>query len=164
MALIVEDGSIVPGAESYASVAYADAYWAAHGAPSQWSGATTGAKESALRYGTMDVDLKGWSGDIVNVLNQALQLPRSGLLDSRGREYLSNEIPEQVKQSVCERALDHIRGNSVNKVETSGIESVKTGSVEVVFAGGGGVSKSVPYAEMLVSGLRGPKTIKARRT
>jgi hypothetical protein len=43
--LVVEDGSIVAGAESYASVAYADAYFAAQGEdPAAWLGAAASGK------------------------------------------------------------------------------------------------------------------------
>ena len=52
MALTVEDGSLVSGAEAYASVAAADAYWAlrTHLALSTtWAAATTAVREGALR-------------------------------------------------------------------------------------------------------------------
>jgi hypothetical protein len=55
VALIVEDGSIVAGAESYASVAYADIYFANR--PSNpnsivWAALTVPQKEGALREAT----------------------------------------------------------------------------------------------------------------
>lgn len=51
MTLVVEDGSIVSGAESYASVAQADAYFAARGI-TIWSPLLDAEKEQALRRAT----------------------------------------------------------------------------------------------------------------
>lgn len=56
MALIVEDGTAVANAESYASVAFADAYWPLQGGNSDWEGASTADKEAALRRATTYIE------------------------------------------------------------------------------------------------------------
>lgn len=57
MALVVEDGTGVATAESYCSVADADAYFAINGAPATWTGSTA-VKEAALRQATQYMDSK----------------------------------------------------------------------------------------------------------
>lgn len=63
MALIVEDGTIVTGAESYISVADADTYLAKFGKDAVWTTLTEGAKEILLRVSNSYMDTKYyWKG------------------------------------------------------------------------------------------------------
>ena len=48
MAIIVEDGTGLANANSFISVAGADAYWAEVTTPALWNAANTAAKEAAL--------------------------------------------------------------------------------------------------------------------
>jgi hypothetical protein len=77
MTLIVEDGSIVPGAESYCSVAAADAYHAGR-ANTAWIGLDTATKEANLRKATeymVSMYRQRWKGLRVSI-NQVLDWPR----------------------------------------------------------------------------------------
>lgn len=120
MALTVEDGSVVTGAESLASVADADAYHDKRG-NTAWAALATPAKEANLRKGTdylVQNYRSRWKGYRVSAL-QVLDFPRYGiymeefLRDGLGATpYLvaDNIVPTEVKNAVCELALRAIDG------------------------------------------------------
>ena len=95
MTLIVEDGTGLPDAESYASVAQADTYFAARGVVA-WSG-TDAAKEAALRRATDYMAAvfgrlwRGWRASDT----QALDWPRTGW----------DGVPAAVQRACMELAL-----------------------------------------------------------
>lgn len=75
--LIVEDGTGLSNAESYVSVADADAYHSAMG-NSSWATGDTAAKEAALRRGTQYLDAHySFAGEPLTE-TQALEWPRVG--------------------------------------------------------------------------------------
>lgn len=115
MSLTVEDGTGVVDAESYLTVAEADAYFDSRGI-TVWSNLTVTEKEQALRRGT-DYMLERyrlrWKGGRVH-FTQALDWPRQGvtLEDFNGipQMYYAymvkyNEVPKQVKNACAELAL-----------------------------------------------------------
>jgi hypothetical protein len=82
MALVVEDGSGVVGAESYASVASADAYWAKRPQSpfaATWAAADVTPKEGALREGAgyMDAELGLLYPGDPKTTTQGLRCPRA---------------------------------------------------------------------------------------
>lgn len=95
MSLIVEDGSGVAGAESYASVAAADARCASLGA-TDWAALAIGAREIALRKATQFMALYRvrWAGRRCTPA-QSLDWPRHGVtVDSFA--VASNIVPVEV--------------------------------------------------------------------
>ena len=122
MALIVEDGSNVPGAESYASVIYADAYHAARG-KTDWAELTTERKEQALRRSTdymIQFYRPRWEGYRTNT-GQALDWPRS-LVEIKDTNYIgsyidTNSVPDEIKRACCELALISISGSLAPNIE-----------------------------------------------
>lgn len=106
MALIVEDGTGLVDAESYASEAAADLYFAARGNPLTWTTLTTAQKEQWLRQGTEFMDLEfgaRWKGRRVTQL-QALDWPRSGVNDESGFTIGSDSVPIQLERATIEMA------------------------------------------------------------
>lgn len=106
MALIVEDGSIVTGAESYASVAYADSYFAARNVTT-WAALSTAVKEANLRKATefmLQVYRRKWQGLRVSG-DQLLDWPRSGVVIDDYITIDTDAIPEEVKRACAELAL-----------------------------------------------------------
>lgn len=105
MALIVEDGSIVEGAESYISVTDADAYFTARG-NATWAALAEAAKEQALRkatdYMTGRYGLR-WKGDRVSEL-QALDWPREAAY-ANGFLIESDTVPLIVQRACAELAV-----------------------------------------------------------
>ncbi|WP_341928797.1 DnaT-like ssDNA-binding protein [Methyloversatilis discipulorum] len=102
MALIVEDGTGRPDADSYVPVAFADQYLAAMGA-SAWAAASVPAREVALRKATAYVEAAYmWRGERSSG-GQALSWPRAGVCRD-GVVVASNAVPVQVQRAVCELA------------------------------------------------------------
>lgn len=108
MALVVEDGTGLSDAESYASVAAADAYATARGLT--WSG-TDAAKEQALRRATtwLDGRYRGrWPGTKVRLRLQALDWPRTGAHDIAGDTVDYQSVPIEVVNATIEAAVREI--------------------------------------------------------
>lgn len=140
MALIVEDGSVVPNAESYVSVDEADSYHDSRGTVS-WSTMTVTEKERALRRAT-DF-MKGryrsrWKGGRVHPF-QALDWPRQGVVtDDMGSAmppYYAfivdyRIVPLEVKQVCAELALRAAAGplieDRTQKLKEETIGPIKT--------------------------------------
>lgn len=163
MALIVEDGSGKPDAESYVSVEDADAYFADRGSPSTWADLTIPLKESALRYATQWLDALNWVGTIRRFSPaQALAWPRVGVTDSFGRIIAIDEIPERVKGAECERALAHV-SEAINSGFSSRVTTKeKVGPIEVEYSDGvlGAEGPSnYPYILRLLKPLLGASNV-----
>ncbi len=123
MALVVEDGSGVPSANTFILVADADAYFSARGI-ADWTGEASSKEASLIR--AMDwLNGLNWRGDVLTY-NQPLCWPRYGV-PSRGMSCVmngyayggllsywpSNEIPSQVKDAQCEAALRYLDGTDM---------------------------------------------------
>lgn len=131
MALIVEDGTNVANAESFATVAFADAYHLAMG-NTTWAGATL-AKEQALRRATAVLDGYSWAGFRTHGRLQALSWPRSGVVDVEGLGVGTAEIPSGLQKATVELALrelvtpgsltpDFVAGASVKREKVDVLE------------------------------------------
>lgn len=110
MALILEDGTGLSTAEAYASVAEADTYWGLHDSPVAWTGATTTAKESALRTATEWIDDKygtRFQGSRIQQRTQRLAFPRYGVeVDQVVMD--PSPLPRRLKEATIELAKRHI--------------------------------------------------------
>lgn len=108
-AFIVEDGSGLANADSYLSVAEANARAIARGSPSAWSAGTSAQKRNWLRQAAssgIDLVFGGlWRG-YRRMETQALDWPRIGAFDCRtGRAVQETAIPLGVKWAQFEFAL-----------------------------------------------------------
>jgi hypothetical protein len=121
MSLIVEDGSVVAGAESYVTVEDADLYHYNRGMTA-WTGLDVASKEQALRRATdfMLGRYRGrWKGAKTRY-QQALDWPRVGVTPDDAQNPFSTQIgygygykyvipytvvPNEVKNACCELAL-----------------------------------------------------------
>ena len=106
MALIIEDGTIVPNAQSYIDLAFTDSYWEQRGDPEQWTCLNPEEQEAAILYATQYVEKRYRFRGQIQDRNQVLAFPRTPFCDREGRA-LAGEgvIPEPVKQAVAELAL-----------------------------------------------------------
>lgn len=103
-ALVLEDGSIVAGANSYASIAQANSYLRAQARASDWDALDNVTKAGRLIAATAYLDAHArWCGTIVSD-DQALGWPRSDAIDKHGRELADDEIPAAVRNAVIEIA------------------------------------------------------------
>ncbi len=158
---VVEDGTIVAGANSYATVEFGDAYSSDYGAPAEWENATTARKQEALRVGTAWLDHAyggRWKGYLVDD-DQSLDWPRSGVYDPRGRSYDSNEIPNRLKQALCEVAIRFLQGDELYPDVDPDSIGVTSESVQVdvitVSTSYAGVRRTIPSFPQVDSLLRG---------
>jgi hypothetical protein len=92
MALVIETGLIVPGAESFATAAELVAYAANFG---RVIPADTPSQEALLRRAALDMNAKPWKGRAVN-RDQALAWPRYDVCRN-GWTLPSDSIPVQIK-------------------------------------------------------------------
>lgn len=134
MALVTTPGAA--DADSYATVAEFDTYWAARTPKLTWiATATNDQKEAALRTAAWLLDsLFTWTGTAVDA-TQALTWPRSGMLNRNGFAIPTTVNPGELKRAQCEFAGQLGAGDRLvdNAALKAGVTSVKAGSVAVSF-------------------------------
>lgn len=124
MTLTVEDGAGVSGAESYASVAAIDAYWAARthlAFATTWAAGGAPAKEGAAREASAYVDAiwgAFYRGTRSGYL-QGLMWPRTGAMNAAG--YALPDLPPELVAAVCELAGRAILAPLVADTEVNGV-------------------------------------------
>lgn len=107
VALVVEDGTIVNGANSYVTIVYVDTYVSNyHPENTSWAALTEDQKSLYIVRATRFFDrLLKWTSVIVDP-DQALAFPRKEFKDSEGRVVAEDSIPELIKFVVSEFALE----------------------------------------------------------
>jgi len=163
MPLIVEDGTGKPDANSYGSVADADAYFADRG-NGQWAALTTGVKEGSLVQATDYID--AYYGDrfigTKSTIEQALEWPR---VDAEGYDEFT--IPSDLKKATYEYSYRASKGPLMPDpvYGASGFQTVttmeKVGEIQREYAQAGGSSGSTlfrpyPAADILLKNLLEP--------
>lgn len=141
MALVTEDGTGRSDAESYASVADADAYHSAMGAAS-WAVASESAREVALRKATAYVEAAyTWRG-VRATVDQALSWPRGDVMVD-GIGVTVDEVPVQLQRAVCELALKALTATLMPDVAPDVVTSEAVGPVSVSYgnARNGGLTR-----------------------
>lgn len=164
MALIIETGAIVAGAESYIDAAGYVTYWTNRNAiPAE----TTAAIEAALRKATAYIDGKyrlRWKGDRVDAINQPLEFPRIGVVLSNGGVFngLNGEIvngsiylqtttiPAELKAAVCEAANRALSGELAEDM-SSNIKREKVDVLETEYFSGSPQGVKYQVIDQLVS-------------
>lgn len=107
--MIVEDGTGLANADSFATIAFADSYIATyHPEDTTWSALSDDVKALRLMRGTQYLEVMyrtRWVGQPTHLTIQSLAWPRAWVQDGSGRALLSSEIPTKVKQATVEMAL-----------------------------------------------------------
>jgi hypothetical protein len=165
MAFLVEDGTGVTGANSYASVAFADAYFEERDNAVWAAIVEDGDKEGYLIRATDYIENvfgRRFLGEMV-ATDQALSWPRY-----YASPYASDSIPLRLQKATAEYALRAIDGPLMPDptVDASGFSVVKTkqvvGPIEREFrlAGSGRAQlvRSYPGADALIAPLLAPGT------
>lgn len=147
--LIVEDGTGVANANTYASRATGDAFADAHLYATNWTSATDARKDAALAMATRLIDQEiQFVGYKSNEL-QALQWPRTNVPDpdlgeivaghprfTAGYYLASNVVPAAVVNAACELAIQLLGQNRTGDAQGAGIKRVRIeGAMEVEFEG-----------------------------
>ena len=144
MTLVVETGAGLSNAESFASVAEADAYSNGRNRADTWTGLDTDVKEAALRLATdymQQTYRMGWAGER-RTDTQALDWPRYNVpkhdapgVYGAGAYYSPDIVPEEVKKACLElafRALSAELAPDIGALKTK----AKVGPIEVEYAPG----------------------------
>lgn len=157
--LVVEDGSGIADAESYASLDQADAYCARKGIA--WVGSTAD-KHAALRRGTAWIDdtyRSRYPGCRVKGRGQGLEWPRDHARDGGGNIIEADEIPvELINATIEASARELAEPNSLAPDLDRGgqIKTIKAGSVEIDYGGTASPNTTFQAIDNVLSGLLGP--------
>lgn len=157
---VVEDGSIVSGANAYVTLADANQYHENFGNPSAWSGATDANKQAAIRQATQFIDQEygpQFKGTRANS-EQELMFPRSGVTARDGFWYPHDEIPQRLKDATAILALKAISETLMADQTNPGTikkETVKVGPIteSKEYMGGKDQEKYYRLAENLLLDL-----------
>ena len=149
MALTVEDGTGVAGADSYLSLSDADAYHEARN-NTAWAAFSDDEKEGRLRRAAQYVDghyrprLKG----IKVAVDQSLAWPRSGVEDEDGYALPIDEVPGGVVDAQVEMAADITESQSTSSPQR--LKRAKAGSVEVEYEASATTRQVVTFVDELM--------------
>jgi len=152
MSLITEDGTGVSGAQSYASTAYIDTYWAdrpQNAFAATWSAATTSNKEGAAREASAYIDAT-WGPYFRGVRRgwvQGLLWPRSDAMDEGNvlgkPAYPLPDMPDCLRVAVAELAVRALSKTLAQDLARGGfIKTLKAGSVDIEYADGAPAQKT----------------------
>ena len=142
MALIVEDGTLVSGAESLCSVDFADTYLADRGY-TLWAGLTTTQKEQAHRRAADYIEQAygpRWEGYKASA-SQALSWPRQDvpMKDAGGQHiaayFPANVVPAIVQQAQAAMAFKAASGD-LSPDLTRAVQSETIGPLSTTYANG----------------------------
>ena len=158
MACSIEATAGHPSANSFATIAEADAYHETHVAGATWAAYTEDQKCRALQQATRHfMAYVRWFGWATSPTTQVLPFPRAGLRDPHTRlDVNSTTIPLALKWATAEQArllLERDRSLETSQGQ-EGVKRIKAGAVELDFAdaAGGGVLQTIaPSAWQLVA-------------
>lgn len=135
MTLIVEDGTGLSTANSYATVAEADAYHQSRLHTSTWDAAYSTDKEAALIWASRLLDEHtNWCGTPATS-TQALCWPRSSTYSKIGVLLSSTAIPADVKNATSELARRLLASDRPQSSEEGTVTSKSVGPLSISYAG-----------------------------
>jgi hypothetical protein len=124
MLLIREDGSGKPDANSYATALEGDAYHEGHLYAADWSATLAERKEAALIMATRLIDaFFRFRGERAGS-SQALQWPRSKVVDACGESVAADVVPDAVRDAAIETARELIKADRTATPEGEGLEKL----------------------------------------
>lgn len=123
----VEDGTGVTDANSYCSLAAADAYFDGRLHATRWTEATTAERQQALVMATRLIDQYiDWRGARV-LTRETPAWPRTGMYDRAGVLIDATTLPDCLVESTAEFAMRLLDGDRVRDAEEAAV-SVSAGS------------------------------------
>lgn len=156
MALVVEDGTLVSGADSYVTLAEFKA-WA------DKRGVTYGTDEAVTQqiYRAMDyIESLNFIGEKSDE-NQALQWPRDQVVID-GYYIDSDEMPNELKVAVYESIKAELDGDSRMTASDRRTISEKVGELQVTYANNADVKRSIPAVTKALRKLIRPMAMVSR--
>ena len=175
MAFTVEDGTGVTGANSYVTVAYADAFFADRGNAAWAALANDAAKQPLLVQATDYTEVlyaRRYIGEMTPTY--PLSWPRTDTGDWLDTAYADDEIPDVLKRAICLYAVEAISGPLMPTpaIDDTGLPVVttmkKVGPIEKEFKVVPGNTKPMavrpyPLADGMIASLlrpAGPRVIR----
>lgn len=152
--MIVEDGTGLANANSYASEATFEAYCEPRGLT-----AGSGDVEAALVRATAWLDATyraRYPGVKSNGRSQALEWPRGWAEDADGNAISATEVPIEIVNATCEAALRELSeaGSLAPDLERGGdIRRLKAGSVEIEYGAAAPVATTFAAIDNALSGI-----------
>lgn len=131
---LVEDGTGLTGANSYATVAEADDYLVAniHVAPI-WAALDTASKEYLLAWASRYLDQRAtWNGDRM-VNTSGLRWPRTGVYTIDDVLIADDEVPTALKQATIEMARYLIASDRSTERDQDALKELQVDVVKLVF-------------------------------
>lgn len=156
MSLVVENGSGLSDAESYASVSDSTAYHSALGNTS-WAVLSSTLQEQALRRATIYLVGKyrlRWAGSRMTT-SQSLDWPRSlvPVADTPYKSYYPNNVvPKEVVDACCSMAIRAADGELLSD-QSQRAASVTVGPISTSFEPGSTVATQYPEIDALLRPL-----------
>jgi len=153
MALIVEDGSGVPGANSYVSLQYVSDYCSDMGY-SDWFTGDTSKQNSSILRGMKYIECFNYVG-VKNQTVNDLEWTRDGAYDKNGLLIPYNVIPLKVKSAVCEASYIEFlnKGKLQPSIDRAGLKIEEYGDVKFEYFKTGKVTPSFSVISGLLVGL-----------
>jgi hypothetical protein len=155
MSLIVEDGSVVSGANAYVGLAACEAYHAARGVAFEGEDAE---REAAIVRASAWVDGLGFKGVKTGPVNP-MAWPRAGATDGEGGELAADAVPGAVVRATCEAALRELAdpGCLLPDLARGGaVASERLGSLEVSYFPGAKAGTELTAVSRLLAGYLRP--------
>lgn len=128
--LTVEDGTRPTGANTYAALADANAYWADRG-NAAWEDATDDEKSSALIQATDYLNGLSWATG--TPVGDVMAWPRTGAVSPSGGLFSMSMVPNAVVQATCYMAGAIIGGADPLGVQDRTINQMSVGSVSITY-------------------------------
>lgn len=153
MPLIVEDGTLPAGANSFASVADADAYHAARLTAAWTDELAEAQKEAALIRASDWLNRKVmWNGRKAS-RSQRMAWPRAGVSTQDG-EIAPDEIPAEVVEACCELAGFFVEQDYLAPLDRGGdIASLSVDVISIAYNGTAPAETVFPSLSGLLAGL-----------
>ena len=157
MVMVVEDGSVVTGANSYVSLAEADTYLASSITASVWTALDDTAKENLLIVASRWLDQQATWGGYKYDEDSAMRWPRTGAYDRDNLPVAEDEIPQQLREAVMELALFFAtpENDPTRYSETQGMTEITVDVITLKFTEGYNASalKFLPGLNVMLRGI-----------
>lgn len=157
MPLIVEDGSRVAGANTYADVATVDAYHAERG-NADWTGEDA-TKEAAILRAMTYIEGLSWRG-VKATQAQLLEWPRGYMEDRNGYAINSDVVPTVVVHALCEAALRELVAAGATMPDASRDDVLNSmeiaGAIKMAWSQSAPTRTDFPIIKTLLKGLIAP--------
>lgn len=142
MALVVEDGSLVDNANTYASLSYVDAFCDELGLV-EWASCSTDERNAAILRGMAYIESFSFKGVKCDAY-QSLKWPRSGASDEDGYAIDEDMIPPNLLKAVARAAYEEaVSPGTLQSTRTGGVKREKVDVIEIEYFADSGESEKI---------------------